>query len=323
MRGSGEAVSARYGEVGRFAASRRAGVGSFATVGGVRSAMGLGIMLVAWNANVDAQTMSPRGVRSRMERCHHAAIASADKPQAGSGGHRRGSRHGQRDAQQRMSATARALLDVDARECAHPISPIGERLHGGRCPRRGSALVCFGEAGASADKLCGHVAGGHEAIMANLDESVGENVLHPSTQKFLAGYRDSFSFFGAEGDVRVRDREQALIGDADAMGISTQVAKDVRCAAKRALGVDDPVLSVERIAEPSKVEPVRESKLSAFAETIQGREKLSTEERAHDLHRKEVPAFCTDPPLAVERESAAGHDGVHVRMKAKVTAPRV
>ena len=38
------------------------------------------------------------------------------------------------------------------------------------------------------------------------------------------------------------DREQAMVGDGDAMGVAGQVLQDVLRAAEGRLGVDDPVL---------------------------------------------------------------------------------
>jgi hypothetical protein len=40
----------------------------------------------------------------------------------------------------------------------------------------------------------------------------------------------------------IRDREQGVVGDGDAMSVAGQIVKDVFWSAKGGLGIDDPVL---------------------------------------------------------------------------------
>jgi len=49
----------------------------------------------------------------------------------------------------------------------------------------------------------------------------------------------------SEGDVLPIKRKESMIGDGDPVCVSTQVAKDLRGAAERWFGVDDPVFAVQ------------------------------------------------------------------------------
>ncbi len=53
------------------------------------------------------------------------------------------------------------------------------------------------------------------------------------------------------------------------------------------------------------------------------REKLAAEQTAQDAHRKKEVVPARDPAGAVERDSAAGHDAVEVRVMMQVLPPSV
>ena len=62
---------------------------------------------------------------------------------------------------------------------------------------------------------------------------------------------------------------------------------------------------------------------AAGARVLVGREHLAPKAGAHHAHGEEEVSARADPSRAVGREPAAGHDGVHVRVKQKLARPGV
>ena len=49
----------------------------------------------------------------------------------------------------------------------------------------------------------------------------------------------------AKGNLSIRERDQAMVGDGDSMSIAAEIAENIFRAAEWALAVDDPVVTVE------------------------------------------------------------------------------
>ena len=77
---------------------------------------------------------------------------------------------------------------------------------------------------------------------------LGKNVLDEAAQELLAGKSHGALpavmrvVLPSEGDVRVGDGEDAVIGDGDAVSIASQILQNVFGSAERRLGIDHPVL---------------------------------------------------------------------------------
>lgn len=87
---------------------------------------------------------------------------------------------------------------------------------------------------------------GVEAEMANADEAFGKDVEEESAEEFL-GVKGEGPFSGegvavadGEGDGVGIEGDEAMIGDADAMGVVAEVSKELGGASERAFGIDDP-----------------------------------------------------------------------------------
>ena len=52
-------------------------------------------------------------------------------------------------------------------------------------------------------------------------------------------------------------------------------------------------------------------------------EEATPEETREHPHREEEPRLARHPPIGIERETAAGHDAVHMRMMSQGRAPGV
>jgi len=90
---------------------------------------------------------------------------------------------------------------------------------------------------------------GQEAEVADAHKSQRQQVEQEPTQELLAGEaHDPLAVAvgrvsPSEGDLTIRERNQSVIGDSNAVGIGAEVAEDVFRTAKRWLAVDHPILA--------------------------------------------------------------------------------
>lgn len=95
------------------------------------------------------------------------------------------------------------------------------------------------------------VAGCHEAIMADLRETSGQDVEEKPPDKLLGGNRDVslgtglFVVSGREGDVCFAHVAESLIGDGHPVCVSAEVCEDLLRPGKGRFGVQRPFLGVE------------------------------------------------------------------------------
>ena len=135
----------------------------------------------------------------------------------------------------------------------------------------------------------------------------------------------------AEGDAGLVERDQPLVGDGDAVGVARQVGQHGLGSGEGRLGVDEPVLLAEgrqdggegaAVAQAGMVaeelEPARRHGAAASSSRNSRRNSL---ESTRTGRRKAGPA--RHPALAVERDAAAGHDHVDVRVVGHGRAPGV
>lgn len=77
-------------------------------------------------------------------------------------------------------------------------------------------------------------------------EAFGQDVKQEATQKLYVRQRAVLTMLGSKGHLGGVAVLQACIGDADAMGVSAEVAEDLVGAAEGPLRVDDPTLVEQR-----------------------------------------------------------------------------
>src|SRR5215467_8793720 len=138
---------------------------------------------------------------------------------------------------------------------------------------------------------------GHPAKVANAWKPFGEDVLQEATQEFFAGQRHGALFvvvgvvFPAEEHLGFVDRDNAVVGDGYAVGVTSQIVQDVFGSAERWLGIDDPILftqGVQKCAEgfwmgQRQALPVERQQLGA-EDTPQSGQEFSAEDRTEDQH---------------------------------------
>lgn len=163
--------------------------------------------------------------------------------------------------------------------------------------------------------------------VSNLDEAVREDVLDEAAEEANGRKSDRLSVLGAEGDTTVSDLEEAAIGDADAVGVAAQVAKDLLGPGEGRLGVDDPTelgqalhQEIESVGDTKVIEAL---KGAIFVEAAQGGHHLAAKERPHDVDGKEKARVGAHPAGAVVGEPSGGDDAVNVWVEAEIAGPGV
>lgn len=91
------------------------------------------------------------------------------------------------------------------------------------------------------------------AEVADAGKAPGQHVLQEAAQELFGGKCHGALLavvsivLPTKGDLPLCNREQSMVGDGNAVGIACQVMKHMLGAAKRRLGVDDPVLPAQSV----------------------------------------------------------------------------
>ena len=105
-------------------------------------------------------------------------------------------------------------------------------------------------------QLCVNIAAREQAVVTNLDEAVGEYVEKEAANKLLGRDGDALAVLGAKANAARVERDDAVVGDADSMGVLAEVLEDLLGAGERSLRVGDPVLAKERVLQPVELRSV-------------------------------------------------------------------
>lgn len=227
---------------------------------------------------------------------------------------------------------ARTEAEIEPRQRAEDVAEVAvpdgcvRRRGGRRLVPRGSAR----QQGAGELKPRVHIAGGKEAMMAHLDEAFWQDVQDEAAKKLLGLESDLGVAACAESDAARIESDEAMIADADAMGVLTEVAKDLVLVAEGRFAVDDPSNAMEPVEETAEAVGVSEgsggpieTELSVAVSTEESIEQLSPKERSERTDGKEVMERSGDPSLHVDGQAASGDDAVEMRVKAQVASPGV
>ena len=117
----------------------------------------------------------------------------------------------------------------------------------------GLGLHCCGVEGCKAQRQkLSSAATGEETEVADADKALGEQMKQEATQKLIA--REGHQFVPiviggvtpAKGNPAVRQCDQAMVGDGDAVSIAAEILQDILGSTEWWFGVDDPVFAEER-----------------------------------------------------------------------------
>src|SRR6516162_70560 len=135
-----------------------------------------------------------------------------------------------------------------------------------------------------------------------------------TAQELVDRERQQFLFVVVGGiaptkcNLSVSKRDQAVVGDGHAMGITTQIAEHMLGASERTLGVDHPVLS-EEWSEPrrkgfrlrEKLQVSMKVELAVLKGTLECFVELAAKDSAKDLDGKKEIVVWLDPARSVGR----------------------
>lgn len=193
----------------------------------------------------------------------------------------------QRTADEGQAPAAEAVAQIEAGQREQHLAEVAGRLRWGSPlrGRLGGAGRPAGEQGPRGGELGVDVAGGEQAMMADLDEALGQHVQHEPPEKLVGGERDGGRTAGAEGDAALVEGDEAMVADADPVGVLAEVAEDQRVVAERRLAVHDPAEAAELVEETPEGVAVGEGRggpveaeLSLPMRSLQGVEELATEQ---------------------------------------------
>jgi len=125
----------------------------------------------------------------------------------------------------------------------------------------------------------------------------------------------------AEGDAALIKCDQMPVRDGDPVGVARQIGKHGLGASEWRLGIDNPSLVSDRREVAQEQAPIgeidqmaEEGQLPGLVELDQPGDEQAAEERAQHPHRQQEGRAGRDPALPVERDAAARHDHVDMRM---------
>lgn len=175
-----------------------------------------------------------------------------------------------------------------------------------------------------------------KAVMPNANKAFGQDVKQEAAEEFL-GVEGEGSFPAdrvaipdGEGDRGGTEGNEAMVGDADPMGVVSKVSEEMGGVAERAFGIDDPGFLIKRISEgtPSVrflkiTEATRQDEFSVLAGLDETLEEQMLEALAEHLHGQEVVGTGMDPAPGIGGKSTGGDEAVNVGMMGEVLRPGV
>ena len=178
-------------------------------------------------------------------------------------------------------------------------------------------------------KLGVDVCSGEKAVVADLDETRGQDVQKESAHEFHGVDGRGLAVFGAKADVLPIKAHQALIRYPYPVGVPAEVLEDLLWSAEGLLGVDDPLRAVKIVLELVEGRTIGklgaaafQGEQSPFVELFETLEQFAAEDLGHRLDRKEKTAARWNPVLLLV-ETSGRDDAMGVGMEAQVARPGV
>ena len=174
------------------------------------------------------------------------------------------------------------------------------------------------------------VTAGEQAVVADLDEAVGQNVEEKAANEFLGGHDDLLAILGSKADAVFVERDESVVRDAHAMRVSAEILEDLLRSGEGTFCVHHPVLAVEGVLEVAEGLAIGEAGTGAtqveFAVVVGSSEpaqELAAEEVGQHADGEEILLAARDPAVAGGREAATSDDAVDMGMESEITSPRV
>jgi len=176
------------------------------------------------------------------------------------------------------------------------------------------------------------VGGRPQAVVADLVDALGQDVLQEPTEELVGGQRHFplLVLVGgvppAERDLAVGERHQAVVGDRHPVGVAAEVTEGMLRSAEGTLGVDNP-LAAEQRPQPGGKGLRLSQKLELAMEVefgpLEGCDELAAEDFPQHSDRKKERITGVNPSLVIQRQTAGGHDAVDMGMRFELLVPGV
>jgi hypothetical protein len=175
---------------------------------------------------------------------------------------------------------------------------------------------------------------GEEAEVADADEAARQQVQKEAAQELVdRKCHDALpvamrGVSPAKGHRTIGESNESAVGDADAVGISTEVAQDMLRSAEWPLRIDDPIVT-EQASEPSseaawlsqRCEMAVELEMAILKRSLQPCDELAAENAGEHPDRKEERPARSDPACMIRSEAAGGDHAVDMGMVLQALVP--
>jgi len=184
----------------------------------------------------------------------------------------------------------------------------------GQSQSRAQQLAAQGELGFARARA-------QKSVMADALKTVGQHVEQEAADELIRF--QSHDFLPAvmaivppvECDLAVVDREQAVVGNGDAMGVAAQVVENLFGTAEGRFGINDPLGLAKRSQVVGECMGITESlqggkelQLALIKGSLEVFEELAPEEARQHTHGEEEARAAGDPTLSLGADAAARND---------------
>lgn len=169
---------------------------------------------------------------------------------------------------------------------------------------------------------------GLETEMSDADEAARQDMLQESLNEVRRGEGELLADIPAspiavaKGYLSVAKRDDAIVADGDAMGVTTQIAQHLSRSGHGSLAVDDPLLG-SGLSQQTPAHVSTHSSRALLQGELETFEQLAAKDPREDTYRDQEARPRSDPGVAGEVQTAAGHDAMDVGVEAQRLSPGV
>jgi len=172
--------------------------------------------------------------------------------------------------------------------------------------------------------------------VTDTNEALGEQMQEEAAQELIQGYGHQFLLIvvsrvpPAKGDLAVGQRDQSMVGDGDAVGVTAEILEHILGAPEGWFGVDHPVFAKQRSQPGGEESGLRERRqipgkvqLASLKGQLESVDELAAKHLAEHGNGEKEARVRSNPAGVIEREPAGGNNAVNMRMNLKLLVPGV
>jgi len=172
--------------------------------------------------------------------------------------------------------------------------------------------------------------------VTDTNEALGEQMQEEAAQELIQGYGHQFLLIvvsrvpPAKGDLAVGQRDQSMVGDGDAVGVTAEILEHILGAPEGWFRVDHPVFAKQRSQPGGEESGLRERRqipgkvqLASLKGQLESVDELAAKHLAEHGNGEKEARVRSNPAGVIEREPAGGNNAVNMRMNLKLLVPGV